>query len=136
MSNFNNKLGIDIKKFYIEKLEIFKFILNHDLKHIDVILDILKITTSLSMSLLIASLTTSYFSEKFGIIILLNIILIILIAIFIKKRKSILFNGKDGLIEIIEEFYNITGDTLLSELDNRIEPRHNDIQKEINKIKS
>lgn len=136
MSNFNNKLGDDIKSFYTEKLGISKFIMEHDLKNIDVILDILKITTSLSISLFIASLTTPYFNEKIDIIISLNFILIILLVIFIKKRKDILSNGKIDLLETIEALYDITENTLLSELDNRITPKHKNIQKKINKIKS
>ena len=136
MLNFNNKLDNKIKDSYTEELEISKFIMEHDLKNIDVILDILKVTTSLSISLFIASLTTPYFNEKIGIIIFLNFILIILLVIFIKKRKDILSNGKINLFKIINKLHNIAEDTLLSELDNRITPRHNDIQKKINKIKS
>ena len=136
MSNFNNKLGDDMKNFYTEKLGIFKFIMEHDLKNIDVILDILKITTSLSVSLFIASLTTPYFNEKIGIIISLNFILIILLVIFIKKRKDILLNGKIDLLKTIEALYDITANTLLSELNGRITPKHKNIQEKINKIKS
>ena len=91
--------------------------MEHDLKNIDVILDILKVTTSLSISLFIASLTTTYFNEKVNIIILLNFILIILLVIFIKKRKDILLDGKKDLHKIIGKLYDITNETLLSELD-------------------
>ena len=117
LSNFNTKLGNDIKNFYTEELGISKFIMEHNLKNIDVILDILKVTTSLSISLFIASLTTIYFNEKTGIIILLNFVLIILLIIFIKKRKDILLNGKKDLQKIIDKLYDITNETLLSELD-------------------
>ncbi len=136
MSNFNNKLNKNIKDSYTEELEISKFIMEHDLKNIDVILDILKITTSLSVSLFIASLTTPYFNEKISIIILINFILIILLVIFIEKRKDVLSDGKINLFKIIDKLHETTKDALLSEIDNRITPKHNNIQEKINKIKS
>ncbi|NOQ68325.1 hypothetical protein GQ568_02705, partial [Patescibacteria group bacterium] len=123
MLNFNNKLDNKIKDSYTEELEISKFIMEHDLKNIDVILDILKVTTSLSISLFIASLTTPYFNEKVGIIILLNFILIILLIIFIEKRKSILLKWKGILLGIFKESSNITRDN--------INFQHSEINKEL-----
>lgn len=137
MSSFSNKVSENIKGSYTEELDISKFIMEHDLKNIDVILDILKVTTSLSISLFIVSLTTLYFNEKqFIFIILINLTLIILLVIFIKKRKDVLSDGKINLFKIIDKLHNVIEDILLSELDNKITPRHKNIQEKINKIKS
>ena len=126
--SFKDKSFKAMKDVYIEQMDIYKFIAEQELKNIDVILDILKVTTSLSISLFIASLTTPYFNEKIGIIILLNFILIILLVMFINARNKILSKSKTILLEVFKESTDIT------HFD--INLGNNDIEERIKKLKN
>ena len=101
------------KDFCVEKIEVFKFIAKQELKNIDVILDILKFTTSLSISIFVASLTTTYFSKEIYIIIYINTILIILLVMFIVARNKILSNNKTILFKVLEESNTIMCDDII-----------------------
>jgi len=103
-----------IKDVFIEKTEIRKFITEQELKNIDVILDILKLITSLSISIFVASLTTAYFNEKIHIIIFINLLFVGLLAIFIDVRKDILEKNKKILLEIFEKSDATTRDGILA----------------------
>ncbi len=111
-----DKCAKAIKDSYIEEIAIRKFITEQELKNIDVILDILKVATSLSISIFIASLTTTYFNEKIYIIICINIISAILLIAFIDARNKILLKSKTTLLNIfnkstIETFKDVLSET-------------------------
>ena len=133
--NFEKELTKAMKSLFIEETEIQKFIIEQRLKNIDVIIDILKLTTSLSVSMFIASLTTTYFNEKIYIIIIINIISITLLGIFINARNSISLKGEKTLLEILNKSKITTHDVMLLKKDN-IKLKCNDINKKLKKLKN
>jgi hypothetical protein len=105
------------------------------LKNVDVIIDILKLTTSLSVSMFIASLTTTYFNEKIYIIIIISIISITLLGIFIDARNSISLKGEKTLLEILNKSTVITYDNMLLKRDD-VKLKCNDINKRLEELKN
>ena len=127
-----NKKTKTIKDTYIEEIEIYKFVIEQKLKNIDVILDILKLTTSLSISILIASLSTTYFNVNIIAVVGINIVTICLLILFIKKRKAVLEQSETTLFEVFNESVTITLKDLLSER-NRINLEFKKIIKDLKK---
>jgi len=127
-----NKKTKTIKDTYIEEIEIYKFVIEQKLKNIDVILDILKLTTSLSISILIASLSTTYFNVNIIAVVGINIVTICLLILFIKKRKAVLEQSETTLFEVFNESVTITLKDLLSER-NRINLEFKKIIKDLQK---
>ena len=118
----------------VKEIEVYKFITEQELKNIDVILNILKLVTSLSISIFIASLTTNYFNGKIDIIITINIISIILLITFILVRNNILLKNKTILLEAFKKSATVTLNTLLSKHD-KIRSEYNYINKKHKIIK-
>jgi len=110
ITTFNDKFIKVTKDFCNEEIGIYKFITEQELKNIDAILDILKLTTSLSLSIFIASLTTTYFSEKTDSIIIINVLSIFLLIIFIIERKRTLSKSKTTLLKVLQESNTVTRD--------------------------
>ena len=135
VANFEKESTKAMKSLCIEETEIQKFIIEQKLKNIDVIIDILKLTTSLSVSMFIASLTTTYFNEKIYIIIIISIISTTLLGIFIDARNSISLKGEKTLLEILNKSNTITLDVMLLKRDN-IKLKNNDIDKKLKELKN
>ena len=126
-TTLNNEYIKSKKDFCIEKIEIFKFITEQELKNVDVILDILKLTTSLSISIFVASLTTTYFSKEIYIIIYINIVLIVLLVMFIVARNKVLLRSKTTILDVLKESDIIMCDDIILKCTN--------IKEELKKLK-
>ena len=134
MANLEQESIKDWAGLRTEEMELYKFIIKQELKNVDVILNILKLSTSLSISILIASLSTNYFNVNIEVIIGINLISIILLIIFINARNSISLKGKKTLLEILEKSTTTTCNTMLVKSDG-IKLKINNNKKELKEQK-
>jgi len=134
IDDFGNISFKATKDVLIEEMEVRKFITEQELKNIDVILNILKLITSLSISIFIASLTTVYFNEKVYIIIFINLLSAGSLAIFIDARKNILEKNKKILLKIFKKSAITTYNNMLTKSEN-IQSKLNDNKKKVKEEK-
>jgi len=97
-----DKLDSKSDRIFIANIELGKFETEQLVKNIDLVLSILKFFITISIPILMASMTTMFFTT-FQIIslVVINIVLIFLLWHFILKREIIL---RKGLINLHELF--------------------------------
>ena len=88
----------------------------------------------MSISIFIASLTTTYFSEKIIIIFFINIISIALLIIFIIRRNKILSEIQTTLLGILKESDIIICEDIILKLSD-FNKRLKELKKQRNSIK-